>query len=116
MVPTAPALSEAEFQRRVLDTAAYTGWTVYHTFDARRSEAGFPDIVAVNAKQRRILYVELKSPRGRLSAAQRQWLDKLGRAGAETAVWRPADWDEAVAVLRGKRLPAPGAAQTPEGR
>ena len=100
-------LTEAQFQRRVVDFARVLGWGVYHTFDSRKSEPGFPDLVAVHPAQRRILYVELKSARGRLSLAQRQWLDKLARAGAETAMWRPADWDEAVAVLRGKPLPIP---------
>jgi hypothetical protein len=100
-------LTEAQFQRRVVDFACVTGWAVYHTFDSRRSDPGFPDLVAVNPAQRRILYVELKSARGRLSLTQRQWLDKLARCGAETAMWRPADWDEIVAVLRGKPLPVP---------
>lgn len=107
MATGAPELTEAQFQRRVVDFARVTGWTVYHTFDSRRSEPGFPDLVAVHPDQRRIVYAELKSARGYLSTPQRRWLDKLARAGAEIAVWRPADWDEIVAVLRGKPLPAP---------
>jgi hypothetical protein len=103
----APELSEAAFQRRVIDFARLTGWTVYHTLDSRGSQAGFPDLMMVHPEQRRILYIELKAARGHLSGPQRQWLDKLARAGAETAMWRPADWDEAVAVLRGKLLPVP---------
>ena len=68
----------------------------------------------MNPDQARIVYAELKSSRGQLTTPQRQWLDKLARAGAETAVWRPADWDEVVAVLRGKRLAVPDPI-TPKG-
>jgi hypothetical protein len=112
---SAPELSEAAFQRRILDFARLTGWIVYHTHDSRKSEPGFPDLVGVNAEQQRIIYVELKSDRGRLTGPQRRWLDKLARAGAETAMWRPADWDEAVAVLRGKLLPVPSPDKPREG-
>jgi hypothetical protein len=100
-------LTEADFQRRVLDLAAHTGWRVYHTRDSRGSQPGFPDLVLVSGKQARLLFVELKSSKGRLSTPQRQWLSDLAAARAETAVWRPADWDEVVAVLRGKPVPVP---------
>lgn len=48
----------------------------------------------------RLLFAELKSERGRLSAAQREWREALGMAGVRVRVWRPSDWDEIVEVLR----------------
>ena len=49
-----------------------SGWMVYHTYDSRRSEPGFPDIVAI--KGDRLLVLELKSAGGKVSEAQAEWL------------------------------------------
>lgn len=86
---------EGEFQDRVLDYAALNGWLAYHVPDSRRVEgagaAGFPDLVLCRSP--RLVFVELKSRTGRVSPEQAAWLDSLKAAGAETYVWRPADWD-----------------------
>lgn len=100
----ATPLTEKQFMQQVRDLAKLLGWSVYHTFDSRRSEPGFPDLVFVNATQRRILYAELKTDKGRVSEHQRRWLDMLGAAGAEVALWRPRDLGEIKLVLRGKRI------------
>lgn len=77
----------AQIKRLALDL----GWIVYHTHDSRRSEAGFPDLVLVNAKQGRTLFRELKKMRGRVSPDQRIWLDALQLVGQDAAIWRPDD-------------------------
>lgn len=83
--------SEAAFQSAILALAQLAGWRVYHTHDSRHSPAGFPDLVMVRG--RRLVFAELKSGRGKVSAAQQQWLQALaGVPGAEVRVWRPADW------------------------
>jgi hypothetical protein len=38
-----------------------------------------------------IIYAELKTQRGTLTAGQQQWLDALTAAGQTAVVWRPAD-------------------------
>ena len=48
----------------VVDLARTLGWRVYHTYDSRRSQPGFPDLVLV---RERILFLELKSETGKLS-------------------------------------------------
>jgi hypothetical protein len=63
---------------------------VYHTHDSRRSEPGFPDLVLV--RHERLLFVELKSGKGKLTPAQAQWFGRLSQAGASVRVWRPSDW------------------------
>ena len=40
----------------------------------------------------RIIYAELKSERGKVSAVQAEWLRALSAAGALAFVWYPADW------------------------
>jgi hypothetical protein len=66
------------------------GWRVYHTWDSRKSEPDFPDLVLVRD---RVMFAELKSPRGRLRKDQAAWLCALRAAGAE-AVPVVAAWTE----------------------
>ena len=92
------ALSERDFQRQVVQLAEVMGWRVYHTYDSRRSSPGFPDLVLVRAP--RVIFVELKRQRGRVTAAQTEWADELGLCpGVEYYLWRPSYWDEIVEVL-----------------
>ena len=86
-LPTAP-ITEKQFQSAVLKLARHTGWLCYHTFDSRRSQPGFPDLVMVRDGE--IVFAELKSEKGKLTDAQRRWLTDLDMAGAETHVWRPS--------------------------
>ena len=85
---TLPSLSERQWQQQVLELAALYRWTWYHTHDSRRSPAGFPDLVLVRD---RVLFVELKTDRGRLTTEQLRWQNELYHAGAEVFVWRPGD-------------------------
>ena len=96
--------SERSLLETVVALSQATGWLAYHTFDSRKSNPGFPDLVLVHEERERVLFAELKSERGVLSLAQRAWLDALRSTGVETYVWRWDDWDEIEATLtrRGK--------------
>ena len=91
-----PAVSEKAFQATVVETAKLLGWRIFHVHDARRSEPGFPDLVLV---RNRVVFGELKTQRGRLSAEQAAWIRDLREAGALVHVWRPSDWPEIEQVL-----------------
>ena len=82
-------MTEHQLLDAVRAACKWSGLLVYHTFDSRRSERGFPDVVIVGKS---VLWRELKAERGRLSPAQREWLDKLRQAGSDADVWRPDDW------------------------
>lgn len=103
-------VSEREFQSAVLELAGWCGWRCYHTYDSRRSEAGFPDLVMV--RDGRLVVAELKSERGRVSAEQQGWLEAFGLVAAGSAgrvrvcVWRPADWAAIVEVLARREVVA----------
>jgi hypothetical protein len=85
-------VNEKQFQQTVVTYAKYAGWDlVYHTHDSRRSEAGFPDLVMVRAADKRVIYRELKTETGKLTRAQKAWIDTLQAAGADADVWRPRD-------------------------
>ena len=38
-------MTEKQWQALVQETAQLAGWMAYHTYDSRRSAAGFPDLV-----------------------------------------------------------------------
>lgn len=87
-------MSEAALQQLVIDAAQAHGLLTYHTYDSRRSNPGFPDLVIVGSKG--VLYVELKSATGRLSPMQAYWLDTLAAAGQNVRLWRPEHWPHAI--------------------
>ena len=84
-------MTEKQFQSHIVQFAKLQGWLVYHTYDSRRSEPGFPDLVLARD---RILYRELKTDKGRLTPAQIGWGKTLMDAGADYKVWRPRMRDE----------------------
>ncbi|MEM0142446.1 MAG: VRR-NUC domain-containing protein [Candidatus Parvarchaeum sp.] len=85
----ADTMSERDLLHNVKQLALLTKWLVYHTYDSRRSDPGFPDLVLVKD---RIIFVELKTAKGRLRPQQKIWLAALEDTGAEVYVWRPIDW------------------------
>lgn len=111
MIPVDVVETEAEFQGWVLDAARMHGWRTAHFRAARTGSggwatpvagdgAGFPDLVLAHPHQG-VLFIELKTRRGRLTPAQQVWGDTLTRAGAAWYVWRPQDRDTVLRVLAG---------------
>src|SRR5689334_11224759 len=48
-IPLDEKATEKLFQATVEKTLRDRGWLVYHTRDSRKSEAGFPDVIALRA-------------------------------------------------------------------
>lgn len=88
----AKAMSESQLQEQIIALAERMGWKHYHVYDSRRSVAGFPDLVLVHARQRRVLWRELKSETGTTTPEQKAWLSVLSVVGEDVDVWRPRDW------------------------
>lgn len=93
--------SEESFLSAVLDLARLYRWRVAHFRPAQTAHGwrtavqgdgkGFPDLVLIRGL--RLVVLELKSERGKLSREQREWLDAFdGVPGVEVAEVRPADW------------------------
>lgn len=113
--PVGPLLmSEADWQRRVVDTAQRLGWRVCHIRNVRvghgrstrylvpyEGDGGLPDLIL--ARRGVVLLVELKAEKGGFKPGQVDWLRAAGPNGF---CWRPSDWPTVQAVLRGE--PAPG--------
>ena len=111
-------MTEAEFQNAVVDLAHVYGWKISHFGAARTKDGwstpvrydgkGFPDCVFVYTGNRplphRVLFVEFKTDRGRLSPAQTDWGDWLDDAGTEYCLWRPGNADIIAGVLSDGRV------------
>ena len=106
--------SEAELQDKVIQLAKLTGWKVAHFRNVKVLKAdgtvryqlpvqadgkGFVDLVLVKHK---VLWVELKSQKGKLSPEQKDWIDALRNAGQEVYLFRPDDWDSIDKLLQDK--------------
>lgn len=107
--------SERGFQDAVIEAARLFGWMVMHTRPARTrkgwvtpitGDPGFPDLVL--AKGGFVIFAELKSRTGRMSADQEEWIKALTvqEEGADhiAVVWRPEDWDRILVTLKLRRV------------
>jgi len=111
---TTEPVNEKIFQRQVIDLLHLFGYRVAHFMPAMNAKGqwrtpvsadgkGFPDLVAVRPegkRPKRIIFAELKTDKGRISAEQSAWLADLDAAGAEAYVWRPRDWDTITKICR----------------
>lgn len=95
----AAALRQAEktFQAQVIQLAKLWRWECYHTFDSRRSEAGFPDLVMT--RKGRMIVAELKVEDNDPTPKQLMWLAAFRAMGVPTYAWWPKDWPEIERVL-----------------
>jgi hypothetical protein len=110
-------MSEAEFQSRVTKLARDLGWGIssqawkaeteqlaafgqppapltglaFHVRWSMGSDAGFPDLVLLRRRDRRLLFRELKTDAGKVSPRQAAVLELMTACGLDAAVWRPAD-------------------------
>jgi hypothetical protein len=92
-------ISEKHWQDDVVEIAQLFDWRYYHTFDSRRSTAGFPDLILVRPPV--LIAAELKTARGRVTPAQQAWLDDIAQCtDIRTRLWRPDDRDQVLDQLR----------------
>lgn len=94
------SMTEDQLLSNVLELCTRLGLRTAHFRPARTAQGwrtpvqghgkGFPDLVVVGPGG--VLYRELKSDRGSLTADQREWLTALTAAGVDADVWKPAHW------------------------
>lgn len=61
-----PPFTEKRFQAQIVTLARTLGWAEHHTYDSRRSPAGFPDLVLLRPP--RLILAEVKTDAGRMGA------------------------------------------------
>lgn len=100
MAATTRNREEDELLAGAFDVAKRLGILAYHPLPAQFSDGryttpaqgdgkGWPDAVFAGAGGH--IFRELKATKGRVSAEQQKWMDRLAAGGADVAVWRPAD-------------------------
>jgi hypothetical protein len=94
--------TERAFMAQVIRLAELFSWRHYHSHRSDHSPAGFPDLVLVRARhpKPRVVFAELKSDRGRVTADQRAWITELRACGQEAYIWRPSMWQDVERILR----------------
>lgn len=117
----ARTMSEDVWRGQIRRFAKGAGFDLaYHTYDSRRSDAGWPDDVLMHQNRNRLILMEAKRDSGKLSAGQVVWLDAMARFRdmmSAVNTWvvrleiygavRPSDRDRLIATLFG-----PGDAMT----
>jgi len=88
-------MSESELVTQILAECRQLRLCVYRTPRSDRGGVkaggrGFPDLVIAGPGG--LAFRECKSRDGETSAEQDEWAWQLRQAGADWAVWRPADW------------------------
>ena len=102
-----PKISEAQFQRNVCDIAQLYGWMVDHTPPMRSARGGIftggltgkTDLVLFSTKSKGIIYAELKTQIGKVSASQAVFRNLIISNGGEYHLWRPSDMPAIVERL-----------------
>lgn len=100
------AVAESELQAAVIELAQLRGWLRHHdrpgaTAGGRwatqiQGDPGFPDDLLIRGP--RLLVVEAKTEKGKLTQAQLRWLaafrcvQEAAGGAVEVYVWRPSDW------------------------
>jgi hypothetical protein len=102
----AAVMTHAALMSAIRAEAATLGLMTFHGIPAgetaieRAWSAGFPDLVIVGPGG--LMFVEVKSERGRLAEEQWSWAGLLLLSGAVHVTWRPADWPENVKEQLGR--------------
>lgn len=93
-------MTEKQWEAVVVKLLKLHKWRVYHSWSSIHSPAGFPDLLCV--RDNRVLAIELKSEKGRVSHSQDEWLRSLsGVKVVDAFVLRPAeDLSELEEMLR----------------
>ena len=91
-------ISEKDWSQTVYDAARWLNWRAYRVLNSRGSTPGVPDLMLLRGD--RLIFAELKTATGKVSAAQTEWLAALSVvAGVETYIWRPSDWPNVERIL-----------------
>lgn len=93
-------VSEESFASAVVELARLLGYRlIYHTYDSRRSAAGFPDLILVHPARGWIAALELKSSKGVSTPMQDDWVASLNACGVPAFIVWPCDFEAVRALL-----------------
>lgn len=99
MVEPSIKVTERELQRQIEQLLTLLGFLWFHDRSlqhatVRTSKPGFPDICAVHPKNGVLVFIELKSEKGRMRPAQVEWKEALLKSCAiYFGPIKPSDFD-----------------------
>ena len=82
-------LTETDIRRQVTDYLQLRQYFCFYVLQGLGAYRGIPDLIAV--KNGRVIFIELKTPRGRQSEYQRKFQANLEAAGGEYVLCRGVD-------------------------
>jgi len=97
-------VSERDFQRSVTQLCDWLHLDWWHPLNSRGMRPGWPDLVIVGNG---VIYRELKTESGVISAEQQRVGNRLTQAGANWAIWRPRDLRNGVIETQLRQLTPP---------
>ena len=93
-------MKENVFQNKVREIAKKLEWDVYHVYFSQIvTDAGFPDLIMVQRDSKKMIAVELKAERGKVSDSQLKWLGYFESNNIPTFVWKPSDLSSIPRIL-----------------
>jgi Holliday junction resolvase len=93
-----PVPKEADIQRACKEWLQYHGWFVFKVHQSLGSYKGISDLIAI--KNGRTIFVEIKTPKGRLSKQQEAFCEAIERHGGQYIVARGVEDLEAQLMPR----------------
>jgi hypothetical protein len=87
--PATKKITEGDILRAVRDFLRLHGWKVTRIHQSLGSERGIPDLVVI--REGRTIWIECKTPTGRLSEYQERWLQDLEDHGGHYIVARSVE-------------------------
>jgi len=93
-------VTERDLREWVRDLCNLFGWRFLFTWTSIHSPRGMLDLLLINKEQKRVIFAELKSEKGKMSPEQQQVFEELKACGQEVWLWRPADIEGIANILR----------------
>jgi hypothetical protein len=101
---------EKLWQEQVIQLANTCGWDAHHIRPAKYGATwktdglpGMPDLILIGQRGQGIIWAELKTNTGKLTAIQEARISQLLTNGEEVHIWRPKDLPK-IAERLSKRL------------
>ncbi len=103
-------MTGTDLQQTLIDLGHKLGYIIAHFRPAMKADGtwrtpvaadgkGFPDLFLVHPVRQRVIWIECKSEREKVSPEQEAWHDVLARADQEIYVVRPKHYDEIAMIL-----------------
>ena len=86
MVTAKPKITESDIQRQIREYMQYHGWFVIKIHQSLGSYKGIADLYAL--RDGKHVWIEVKTPKGRLSEHQERFREDVGRHGGVYMVAR----------------------------